>query len=95
VTDPKQEKPVIDYPTDWGYKIIGTDEEALRAAVQQCLDDSLVPETGDREFELGFSRQSRGGKYLSLSLNLSVVSEDERDGIFRALKSHPDVLMVM
>lgn len=95
MTDPKQDKPTIEYPAPWGYKIIGSDEQAMRTAVQECLDQSLVRETGDREFELGFSRESKGGKYLSLSLSLTVVSEEERDGIFTSLKKHPAVLMVM
>jgi putative lipoic acid-binding regulatory protein len=95
MTDPKPKKPVIEYPAPWGYKVIGTDESALRSAVQECLDASLVRDTGDREFELGLSRESKGGKYLSLSLNLTVVSEEERDGIFQALRNHADVLMVM
>ena len=95
MTDSKPDKPTIEYPAPWGYKVIGTDESAVRAAVQECLDASLARDTGDREFELGLSRESKGGKYLSLSLNVVVVSEAERDGIFRALKDHPDVLMVM
>ena len=95
MTDPKQEKPIIEYPVEWGYKVIGTDEQVVRNAVKECLDAALYRETGDREFELGLSRASKGGKYLSLSLTLVVMTEEERDGIFRAMTGHPDILMVM
>jgi len=95
MTDPKQEKPTIEYPCEWSYKVIGTDEDAVRAAVQQSLDACLTPNSGDREFSLGMSRESKGGKYLSIGLTLTVLNEDERDGIFKTLKDHPDVLMVM
>lgn len=95
MTDPKQDKPIIEYPVEWGYKVIGTDEDVVRDAVKECLDAALYRETGDREYELGLSRASKGGKYLSLSLTLVVMTEEERDGIFRAMTGHPDILMVM
>jgi len=95
MADPKQDRPLIEYPAPWSYKVIGTDEDAVRAAVRESLDAGLLPDTGDREFQLGLSRESRGGRYLSLHLSLTVLSEEERDGIFRALKAHPDVLLVM
>ena len=95
MNDPRDDKPKIEYPCEWAYKVIGTGEEAVRAAVQASLDACLTPNSGDREFSLGLSRESKGGKYLSLGLTLTVLDEDERDGIFRALKEHPDVLMVI
>ena len=55
----------------------------------------MNPNTGDREFELGQSRTSKGGKYVSLSLNLTVQDEAERDAIFAALTSRPEILMVI
>ena len=95
MTDPKPDKPVIEYPCEWSYKVVGTNEDAVRAAVQTSLDTCLTPNSGDREFSLGMSRKSKGGKYLSLGLTITVLDEGERDGVFRTLKDHPDVLMVM
>jgi len=95
MTDAKPDKPLIEYPCEWGYKVIGTNEEAVRAAVQKSLDTCLTSNSGDREFSLGLSKESKGGKYLSLGLTITVLDEGERDGIFQTLKDHPDVLMVM
>ena len=64
-------KPLVEYPCLWGYKVIGPEENSLREAVKECLDTCLNPNSGDREFELGMSRSSKGGKYVSLSLNLN------------------------
>ncbi len=50
---------------------------------------------GEREFELGMSRTSNGGKYTSLRLNLMVMDEAERNGIFSSLASHPEIRIVI
>ena len=31
-------KPVVEYPCQWGYKVIGPDEDAMRSAVKLCLE---------------------------------------------------------
>jgi len=59
------------------------------------METCLNPNSGDREFELGMSRTSKGGKYISLSLNLTVKDEAERDAIFKALTNRPEIVMVI
>lgn len=95
MTETNNQKPVVEYPCPWGYKVIGPEEESMRVAVKECLDSCLNANTGDREFELGQSRTSKGGKYVSLSLNLTVQDETERNAIFAALTKHPEILMVI
>jgi len=90
-----QQKPVVEYPCAWGYKIIGPDEEAMQIAVRECLDRHLTRDSGDREFELDQSRTSKGGKYVSLSLNLTVQDQAERDALFAALADRPEILVVI
>ena len=88
-------KPVVEYPCLWGYKVIGPDEDAMRSAVKLCLEHCLNENSGDREFELGHSRTSKSGKYVSLSLNLNVQDESERDAVFEALTKRPEIVMVI
>ncbi len=88
-------KPVVEYPCLWGYKVIGLDEDAMREAVKLCLDSCLNENSGDREFELGMSRTSAKGKYVSLSLNLNVQDESERNAVFEALTNRPEIVMVI
>jgi putative lipoic acid-binding regulatory protein len=95
MSEANPEKPVVEYPCLWGYKVIGPQEDAMRTAVKECLDTCLHPNSGDREYELGLSRSSKGGKYVSLSLNLTVQDEAERDAIFAALTGRPEILMVI
>ena len=93
--DRENERPQIEYPCPWDYKIIGTSEDALRGAVQVCLARTLNQAPGAREFELGMSRTSNGGKYISLNLNLMVMDEVERNEIFTSLAGHPEIRIVI
>jgi uncharacterized protein len=95
MTDAGSQKPVVEYPCPWGYKVIGSEEISMREAVKECLESCLNALSGDREYELGHSRSSKGGKYVSLSLNLTVQDEAERDAIFAALTSRPEIVMVI
>lgn len=95
VTPMRNDKPEINYPCLWGYKVIGTDEAALRLAVETCLAECFSDEPVCRPYELGFSRVSDGGKYVSLSLSLEVRDEDERNTLFRALADRPEVRMLI
>lgn len=95
MSDQKNEKPQIIYPCQWGFKVIGTDEDAVRGAVKACLEECLTRETGQREYEIGFSRMSGKGNYVSLTLNLEVQDEAERNHLFQTLAKHSDVKMVI
>jgi len=85
----------IEYPCPWDYKIVGTSEDAMRGAVRVCLARTLNQASGAREFELGMSRTSNGGKYVSLNLNLMVMDEVERNEIFTSLARHPEIRIVI
>ena len=93
--DVQKERPEITYPCPWGFKVIGLQEEAVREAIKECLGDCLNRESGDRPYEVGFSRSSGSGKYVSITLNLEVQDEEERNALFRALADHPEIRMVI
>ena len=80
-------EPEIHYPTMWSYKVIGSDEERLRAAVRHAV--------GSLNHDLSVSNRSATGKYLSLHLRLVVHDKDQRHAIFHALRGHPDVRAVL
>ena len=80
-------KPDIKYPCPWGYKVIGLDEQAVRAAVRECLPD-IDP-------EVTVSRTSGSGKYVSLNLTVTVTDEAHRNAVFAALANHSDIRLVI
>lgn len=80
-----EDRPEIDYPCEWSYKLIGREEAALREAV-----DIIV----QADYSLVHSRKSTGGKYLSLELSLTVSTEEERLEIGKRLHEHEAVIYV-
>ena len=80
------DKPEIDYPCDWDYRLIGRSEEVLRAAATGIApaDHKLAP-----------GKESKQGKYISLCLTVQVIDEQQRLTLFAALKAHADILYVL
>lgn len=81
------ERPKIVYPCHWEYRLIGEGEPAMRAAVERVLSGrSRVVEP---------SRESRGGRYLSLRLEVEVRDEVDRLEIFAALRDEPAIRWIL
>ena len=81
----EDDKPEIEYPCQWTYKILGRAEAELRIAVEEIVQN---------EYSLEPSNTSKTGKYLSLELVLTVYTDEERLSIGRQLHNHAAVLYV-
>ena len=81
------ERPEINYPCEWGYKIIGLSEESLETAVFETI--------GSREYTSGKGRSSSKGKFYALTITCEVASEEDRNAIFKAFQDHSAVKMVI
>jgi putative lipoic acid-binding regulatory protein len=77
----------LEYPCNWCYKVIASEREALQKAVKDVVLE--------REHTLSDSNKSKGGKYISMNLDLLVHNEDDRQFIYDALKKHQDIKMVL
>ena len=80
-------QPEITYPTRWGYRLIGTDEAAVRAAVTDVI--------ANRDHTFAASHQSTAGRYLSFALELEVQDEADRHGLFNAFAAHDAIVYVL
>jgi putative lipoic acid-binding regulatory protein len=80
-------KPDISYPCIWEYRVIGTDERAMRAVIAEAC----APQRPD----ITVSNRSATGKYCSLNARLTVASEELRNRIFSRIQQCPDVKMVI
>ncbi len=83
----RDEKPAINYPCQWTYKVIGLTEEDVAQAVRDVCQSKV--------YSLKHSMNSREGKYVSFSLMIVVSSEEERKGYFKSLKNHKNLKMVL
>ena len=76
-------RPKIDYPCEWEYRLIGPDEENIRRAVVEILKT--------KQYTLSFSNISKSGKYISFSLKTIVATEKERNNIYISLRKHTGI----
>ena len=88
ILDDKYDKrPEIEYPCEWGYKIIGKDKDTLKDVICEVM--------GDREFTHKEGNSSSKGKFHSHNMRCKVESEEDRNAIFKAFRDHKDIKMVI
>ncbi len=85
--NPTPDKPVIEYPCIWSYKIICTAGISVKEIITSVL--------GDRDFSLEPSRSSSSGKYESFDVSVVIMSDEDRIGVFDGLKKHPATKFVL
>ena len=85
------EKSLIEYPSAFPIKVMGTHDAGFADAVVAVA----------RQFDPTFdattleSRPSSGGKYLGLTITVTATSREQLDEIYRALFEHPMVKVVL
>jgi len=84
------DKPEINYPTQWGFKIIGRNKDAL----EKCIKEIMQIE-GNKPHTCTIGNQSKTGKFTTYNASCTVKSEEERNRIFKYFEDHDDVDMVM
>ncbi len=80
-------KPEINYPCDWLYKVIGKNpEEVEKAIIETCTP---------HEVKISHSHASSSGKYHSFNAEIKVVSEEQRLSLYKTLQNHPEIQIVL
>ncbi|SDP67797.1 HP0495 family protein [Desulforhopalus singaporensis] len=82
-----KEKPEINYPCVWVYKVIGEDCSLLK--------EEIVRACAPHDVTITHSHSSSKGKYHSLNAELTVPDEQVRLGIYKQLKSADAVKFVL
>ena len=81
------EKPAIEYPCKWSFRVIGSDEPLTRKAIETTMGDSV--------YSLMVSNASKTGKYVSLNLETVVRDKGHRNQIYDGLKAAQPIKMVL
>ncbi len=82
---------LIQYPTDFPIKVVGINEVGFEAAITEVLL-AHAPDFDTTSIEV---RESRAGKYLSITATVHARSRSQLDAIYLALTSHPLVKVVL
>ena len=80
-------RPLIEYPCEWDYKIIGTNIEKMLEAIKDAISDM--------KYDVTPSNISLKGKYFSLNLKVTVPNETMRDIVYQKLNSSDFVKIVI
>jgi putative lipoic acid-binding regulatory protein len=89
-TDPRKDS-LIEYPSVFPIKVMGPMVDGFAQAMCQVA----------LQFDPGFDahtielRPSKAGNYLGVTLNITAISREQLDNLYRALTSHPMVKIVL
>lgn len=82
---------LIDYPSLFPIKVMGLKVDGLVQAIS-LIALEFDPVFDVRTIEL---RESKGGKYLGVTITVTATSRAQLDDLYRALSSHPMVKVVL
>ena len=83
----RDREPLIEYPCRWSFRIIGTSDEVVRAAISAVV--------GELAHEIALSNVSSTAKYVSLQLHLVVEDDAERLELYRRLAASDGIKAVL
>jgi len=82
---PQNAPPLIEFPCDFAIKVMGETHDTF-ASIMVSAIQTLEPTFTAERVEM---RASSGGKYISLTCTVYVVSQAQLDDIYRMLTAHP------
>ncbi|MDO8286936.1 MAG: DUF493 family protein [Rhodoferax sp.] len=88
--EPRQES-LIEYPSQFPIKVMGIKVEGLVAAITH-IAHQFDPAFDASTIEL---RESKGGKYLGVTITVTATSREQLDELYRTLSTHPMVKVVL
>ena len=82
---------LLTFPCQFPIKVMGTRSEGFVSAITYVAHQ-FDPSFDASTIEL---RESKGGKYLGVTITVNATSREQLDEIYRTLSSHPMVKVVL
>ena len=89
VTPPTES--LIQYPSQFPIKVMGVKVDGLVHAISM-IAHQFDPTFNAASIEL---RESKGGKYLGVTITVTATSREQLDELYRTLSTHPMVKVVL
>ncbi len=86
-----QQESLIDYPSQFPIKVMGVKTDGLVHAIT-VIAHAFDPNFDASTIEL---RESKGGKYLGVTITITATSRAQLDELYRTLSTHPMVKVVL
>ncbi len=88
---PPKATSLIEYPSRFPIKVMGEKVDGLVHAITM-IAAQFDPQFDATTVEL---RESKGGKYLGVTITITATSRDQLDELYRTLSTHPLVKVVL
>ena len=82
---------LIEYPSKFPIKVMGLKVDGLVHAITS-ITQQFDPDFDAATVEL---RESKGGKYLGVTVTVTATSREQLDELYRTLSTHPMVKVVL
>ena len=82
---------LIEFPLRFPIKVMGLMEDSFSQTIFEVAQRH-APDIAETDIEL---RASSGGKYVSVTVTITAVSQEQLDNLYRELTSHPLVKYVL
>lgn len=82
---------LITYPSSFPIKVMGERVDAFIPAITH-IAQQFDPHFDAKTIEL---RESKGGKYLGITITITATSREQLDELYRTLSTHPLVKIVL
>ncbi len=89
--EPTRQESLIEYPSPFPIKVMGLKVDGLVAAITH-IAHQFDPAFDASTIEL---RESKGGKYLGVTVTITATSREQLDELYRTLSTHPMVKVVL
>ena len=89
--EPTRQESLIEYPSQFPIKVLGLKVDGLVAAITHVAHQ-FDPAFDASTIEL---RESKGGKYLGVTVTITATSREQLDELYRTLSSHPMLKVVL
>ena len=89
--DAAQPESLIEYPSQFPIKVMGIKAEGYVHAIT-VIAHQFDPTFDASTIEL---RESKGGKYLGVTITVTATSREQLDELYRTLSTHPMVKVVL
>ena len=88
--EPEKESLIV-YPSQFPIKVMGVKVDGLVSAITHVAHQ-FDPVFDASTIEL---RESKGGKYLGVTITVTATSREQLDALYRSLSTHPMVKVVL
>ena len=89
--EPPRQESLIEYPSQFPIKVMGEKVDGMVGAIT-AIAHQFDPNFDASTIEL---RESKGGKYLGVTVTVTATSREQLDELYRTLGKHPMVKVVL